>query len=218
MYWVVTLGVIGWGIEQALRLPVAPGGAPVQRLLYLHLPAAVNTLLAALVAAIAGVAYLGGRRQIWDLVVHAAAAVTVLNGTVLLLTGMFWAKVSWAHWWVWSPRLTFSLILWVLYSVYFVFRARIVHADRRAVISAVYAVAAFLDVPLLYLSVKLLPDRHPPVSGLSPEMYPVLWTWLIGLAMLSGGILLLRLRLSMLLLGDPAAGTPECHLTKGGRG
>jgi heme exporter protein C len=197
-YWTMTIAVLAVGVVLVVRAPMDETMGPIQKLIYLHLPVAVNTFLAALLVCVASVGYLAGRRQKWDDLAHAAAAVTVLNGTVLLLTGMFWGKVAWNLWWTWSPRLTFSLILWALYLAYLLLRRRIASPERRALISAVYGVVAFLDVPLLYLAVKLLPDVHPTQSGLVPSMYPVLWTWLVAITMLSGGLVSARFVLARL--------------------
>jgi heme exporter protein C len=191
-YWGLTLVMLGVGALMAAEAPVDPVSGPIQKLIYLHLPVAINTFLASLIVCVASVGYISGRRQRWDDLAHAAAVVTVLNGTVLLLTGVFWAKVAWGMWWTWSPRLTFSLILWLLYAVYLAIRARIESPERRAVVSAVYAIVAFLDVPLLYLSAKLLPDVHPTMSGLTPEMYPTLCVWMIGITLFSAGTMAAR--------------------------
>ena len=195
-YWGLTLLILAVGAGLAVAAPIDPVMGPIQKLLYLHLPVAANTFLAALIVCVAGVGFLGGRRKVWDDLGHAAAAVTVLNGTVLLLTGMFWAKVAWGQWWTWSPRLTFSLILWLLYVTYLLLRARISSPQRRAVVSAVYGIVAFLDVPLLYLSVKLMPDVHPTQSGLTPAMYAALWTWFAAMTLLSGGLVASRFLLA----------------------
>lgn len=192
----LTLLLLIAGSVMAICAPIDPEMGPIQKLLYLHLPVAANTFVAALVVCIASVGFIGGRRQFWDDLAHAAAAVTVLNGTVLLLTGVCWAKVAWGVWWTWSPRLSFSLILWLLYAVYLALRFRISSPPRRAIMSAVYGIVAFLDVPLLFLSLKLLPDTHPTESGLTPQMYPTLWVWFIAITLLSGGSIVLRYRLA----------------------
>lgn len=198
-YWGLTLLVLGFGTVRAVLAPIDATWGPIQKLLYLHLPVAANTFIAALIVCIASVGYISGRQQKWDDLAHAAAAMTVLNGTVLLITGMFWAKISWGQWWTWSPRMTFSLILWVLYAVYLLLRARIHSAERRAVVSSIYGVVAFLDVPLLYLSVKLLPDVHPTSSGMTPAMYSTLWIWMVGITMFSLGTIALRYELAQRL-------------------
>lgn len=192
----LTLLLLIVGSVMVINAPIDPVMGPIQKLLYLHLPVAANTFVAALVVCIASVGFVGSRRQFWDDLAHASAAVTVTNGTVLLLTGACWAKVAWGVWWTWSPRLSFSLILWLLYAVYLVLRFRIRSPQRRAIVTAIYGIVAFLDVPLLYLSLKLLPDVHPTDSGLTPQMYPALWVWFAGITLLSSGTIVARFRLA----------------------
>lgn len=195
MYWGLTLLVLAYGASRVIQAPVDEIAGPIQKLIYLHLPVAANTFLAALVVCVASVGYIGGRRQAWDDLAHAAATVTMLNGTVLLLTGSFWAKVAWGQWWTWSPRLSFSLVLWLLYAVYLAVRLRIHSPQKRALVGSVYGIVAFLDVPMLYLSMKLLPDVHPTAMGLTPEMLPTLWIWFAGITLLSCGIIAMRFAL-----------------------
>ncbi len=198
-YGVLTLLVLVAGVVAAVRAPIDPTYGPIQKLLYLHLPVAANTFFSAMVVFVASVGYMSERRRMWDDLAHAAAATTVINGAVLIITGMFWAKVAWDSWWVWSPRLTFSLVLWLLYSGYMVIRVRVGPGDRRAIISAIYGALAFLDVPLLYLSSKLLPDVHPTSSTLTAPMMTALWLWMIAVTLLTGGMIAQRYRLGKVL-------------------
>ena len=137
---------------------------PIQKIFYLHLPSAINAFVACLVAFAGGVGYLLQRKMQWDDLSAAGAKIAAVMCTIVLVTGMIWGRVAWNTWWAWTPRLTFSLLLWLLYVVYLVIRSAIPSPSRRATVSAVYAVAAFLDVPLVYLSVRLMPAPLHPVS------------------------------------------------------
>ena len=192
-YWVATVALLAIALALAA---LAPSMGPIQKIFYLHLPVAINTLLSALVMCIACVGYLGGRRQMWDDLAHAAARVTVLNATVLLLTGMFWARMAWGQWWTWSPRLAFSLLMWLLYAAYLALRPMIDSVPRRAMVCAVYGIIAFLDVPLVYLSVKLLPDIHPTSIELAPDMRRLLLFWFVPVTMLRAGLVAARFSLT----------------------
>src|SRR5439155_1180764 len=132
-----------------------------QMIFYLHLPCAIGTFLACLTCFVGAIGYLWQGNLIWDDLSAAAAKVSVQLCTIVLLTGMIWGHSAWGQWWTWSPRLTFSLVLWLLYVVYLMTRASVESVERRAIIGAVYGIVAFLDVPLVYLSVRLMPDIHP---------------------------------------------------------
>ena len=95
----------------------------------------------------------------------------------------------------WSAaRLTSTFVLWLMYVSYLLLRTLLPDTEKRARISAVFGIFAFLDVPLVYFSIWLWRTQHPqPVilggqeSGLDPRMwYGVLVTFV---AMLTVGAL-----------------------------
>ncbi len=179
--------------------PVEATMGPIQKMFYVHLPFAINAFLACLVAFVGGVGFLWQRRMVWDDLSSAAAKVAALTCTVVLITGVIWGRYAWGKWWDWSPRLTFSLLLWLLYVVYLILRPSIESRQRRAMVCAVYAVAAFLDVPLVYLSSKLMPDIHPPSISLPAiEMRITLAVWFVPVTLLTAGMVVAFMHMSRL--------------------
>jgi len=138
------------------------------------------------------VGYLWQRRLLWDDLALASAKVSVLGCTIVLGTGIIWAHEAWNVWWDWTPRLTFTLVLWLLYVVYLMIRPSIESRRRRAVVSAVYGVVAFADVPLVYLSTRMMPqihELHPvKVSLDDPRMQWTLGAWFIPVTLLTAGL------------------------------
>jgi heme exporter protein C len=180
----------------ALYTPDELTMGPVQKIFYLHLPVAINTFLACLTAFVASIGYLWQRRAWWDDLAAAAARVAVQFCGVVLLTGMAWGRLAWGVWWTWSPRLTFSLALFFLYVVYLLVRSSVEGRERRAVIAAVYAVIAFLDVPLVWLSARLMPDIHPGSVELAPAMKLTLAAWFVPVTLLAAGLIFVRFNLN----------------------
>jgi heme exporter protein C len=194
-YWLVAFGALLGGVVLAtFYAPTSPSAGPVEKALYIHVPAAVSTLLICLVVFIANIAYIWQRTEIWDDLAEAGAQVAVLLASVVLVTGMAWARHVWGAWWVWSPLLTFSLILWALYVAYLGIHAAIPHPSRRALACAMYGAIAFLDVPLLYLSLKLLPDRHPSDFHLLPRQVTTLIYWFLPATMFWVGLVFVLFR------------------------
>jgi heme exporter protein C len=117
---------------------------------------------------------------------------------VVLVTGPIWARPVWGIWWTWDVRLTTTLVLWLIYVSYLVLR-RFSAGGQTPVIAAVLAVFGFLDVPLVYLSIRFFRTQHPqPViggganSGLAPAM---LYAFLANMiAFTCFGLLVLWLR------------------------
>ena len=171
----------------------------VQRIFYFHVPSAWTAFVAFFIVFIANIAYLTRRRQHWDWLAVSAAEVGLAFCTVVLVTGPLWAKPVWFIWWTWDARLTSTLVLWLLYLTYLLLRTLVDDPARRAIVSAVFGIFAFLDVPLVYMSIRWWRTQHPqPViaggegSGLDPLMWRVFllcWAALLGLM-----VLLLRQR------------------------
>jgi len=112
----------------------------------------------------------------------ASAEATVLYASVGLVTGMLWGRAAWGIWWTWDARLTTYLLLWLLYVSYLLVR-RFAVTGQTAVISAVLAIFAAIDIPICFMSIRWWRTQHPaPVfgggadSGIDPSMYAaVLW-------------------------------------------
>ncbi len=151
----------------------------LQRIFYFHVPAGMTGLTAFLVNFIASVMYLLKKDRKWDNLALSAAEVGVMFLTILLVTGPIWAKPVWFVWWTWSPRLTSSLILWLLYVAYLLIRNYVPDPERRAIMSAVFGVIAFVDAPIVWFSIRWWRDIHPSpmveTGGLAPSMRPALW-------------------------------------------
>jgi len=185
VYWLVTIASFAAALTMLFTYtPVEKTMGPIQKLFYPHLPSAITAFLGCLVAFIAGVGYLWQRKMAWDDLAAAGALVAALMCTVVLVTGSIWAKVAWGSWWTWTPRLTFSLLLWLLYVVYLAIRPAVDSRRRRAAVSAVYGVVAFLDVPLVYLSVRLMPDLHPVSAEMTAQMKLTLAVWFVPVMLL----------------------------------
>ncbi|MCA9293470.1 MAG: cytochrome c biogenesis protein CcsA [Phycisphaerales bacterium] len=190
MYWIVTTILVVVALVALFAYaPLDPAMGPPQKILYVHLPAALNTFLGALVIAAAGVAFLWSRKARWDALAAIAAYITVALCSLVLLTGMIWGHYAWGRWWTWSPSLSFSLVLWLLYVGYIVLRRRLGENERRATVCAVYGIIAALDVPLVYLSVKLIPDVHPPSIELTGPMRTTLLVWTAAGIMITVGLI-----------------------------
>ena len=153
----------------------------IQRIFYFHLPSWMTCFTALFIAFLANVAYLATRQPKWDWLGVAGAEVGVACCTIGLITGPLWARPVWGIWWTWDARLTTTFILWLLYIAYLLLRGLLEEPQRKATLSAIFGIFAFLDVPLVYMSNRLWRTQHPqPVifggenSGLAPTMKMVL--------------------------------------------
>ena len=114
-----------------LYAPAESTMGEVQRILYLHVSLAWCGLAGCLTMAICGVLYLIRRDLRWDHWSQAGAEVGWLCSTLTLATGSLWARQAWGVWWTWDPRLTFFLVLWLVFAGIFVVRAGLEDPQRR---------------------------------------------------------------------------------------
>ncbi len=138
----------------------------VQRVFYFHVPIAIMSFLAFFLVFLASIAYVVRRDGKWDRLAHSCAEVGVVFVTLALLTGIIWGRPLWNTWWTWEPRLTTTLILWLIYVSYLMIRSYASNQQQAARYSAVVGIVGFVDVPIVYYSVVWWRSIHPsPVVG-----------------------------------------------------
>jgi heme exporter protein C len=168
-----------------------------QKIFYFHVPVALTSFIMFAVTAVAGLLVLVKKDKKYDTLGHISAEVAVLYAVLTMITGVLWTRAEWGVWWTWEPRLTTYFILLLLMGGYFMLRSSVEDPNRRARFSAVYGIVAFLDVPISFLSIRLIQSVHPVVfssKGAAMETN-MLVTFLIGMAaMVSFGIGLLVIR------------------------
>ena len=137
----------------------------LQKIMYVHVPAAWMTFLAFFVVLVFSVRYLWKRRENDDLLAASAAEVgATFNGLTLML-GMIWGRPAWGVWWVWDARLTSTLVLFLIFVGYLALRAFVDDPDQRARWSAAVGAIGALNVPIVYMSVKWWRTLHQPPSS-----------------------------------------------------
>ncbi|MBI1884239.1 MAG: cytochrome c biogenesis protein CcsA [Chlamydiae bacterium] len=174
----------------------------VQRIFYFHVPCAWVSFVAFFVVFLGSILYLISRKEIFDQMSEAAGELGVLFSSFVLITGPLWAKPVWGIWWTWDARLTSTLVLWLIYVSYLVLRSFTAHHPKKEVLSAILGIFGFVDVPIVYLSIRWWRTQHPsPVmgggegSGLDPIMFKTLMISFITFLILF--MLLIRIRISI---------------------
>jgi heme exporter protein C len=202
----------------------------IQRVFYFHLGSWTAMFTALSLAFVANVAWLVTRKPHWDWLGVASVEVGVVACTAGLITGVLWGRPAWGIWWTWDARLTTAFILWILYISYLLLRGLIEEPQRRASLSAIFGIFAFLDAPLVYVSNRLWRTQHPsPVvfggenSGLDPTMGKVLIVCIIAMMVVMILVLVdryqlerLRHELDELRLVADAGGSRENSVVKKG--
>jgi heme exporter protein C len=167
----VWLGVAGIGaviatqVYAILTSPAEGDMGHLQKIMYVHVPAAWMTFLAFFVVLVFSTRYLWSGRENDDLLAAAAAEVgAVFNGLTLLL-GMIWGRPAWGVWWVWDARLTSTLVLFLIFVGYLALRAFVDDPHRKARWSAAVGAIGAINVPIVYMSVTWWRTLHQPPSS-----------------------------------------------------
>ena len=176
----------------------------VQKIFYLHVPAAFLAFFAFFITFLASIVYLYKKDRKWDVIAYCSAEIGVLFCTIVLITGPIWAKPVWNVWWTWDPRLTTTLILWFIYLAYLMLRG-VVRENQRANLSAVFGIIGFANVPITFFAIRLWRTIHPVIitsEGINiskPMKYTLLLTFcaffLFFLSLLKNRIKLERLKI-----------------------
>lgn len=127
----------------------------IQKILYVHVPAALGAYLGFFTTAVCGALYLRTGRERYDRLALSAAEVGVVFCTLNIASGPIWARGTWGHWWAWDPRLTVTLLLWFIYLAYLMLRSFTEGSERTARFAAVYGLVGALAVPLNYFAIQL---------------------------------------------------------------
>jgi heme exporter protein C len=185
-----------------VAVPTDSFQGPVQRIFYVHMAMWLATFTAFGIVALASLLYLWKRNSIWDHRGRAAAELGLLFCTLGLATGSIWAKPIWGTWWTWDPRLTLTLILWMIYAGYLLLRSLSTDPDQGAVLAAILGVSGVVDLYLINRAVYWWRGIHPAVlvqreggSGLDdPTMRLTLLVTMLAFFLLFLWLLRLRIR------------------------
>jgi heme exporter protein C len=159
------LALVGAQVYGVLTSPPDRDMGHLQKIMYVHVPAAWMTFLSFFVVLVFSVRYLWKRRENDDLIAASAAEVgAIFNGLTLML-GMIWGRPAWGVWWVWDARLTSTLVLFLIFVGYLALRAFVDDPDQKARWSAAVGGIGALNVPIVYMSVKWWRTLHQPPSS-----------------------------------------------------
>ncbi len=141
------------------------------KVIIFHIPVAWVTVLAFLVSCVYSVLFLRRRQLGDDLRAACSAELGLVFAVLATITGSIFARITWGSFWNWDPRETSIFILLLIYGAYFALRSAVEDEDRRARLSAVYAIVAFVTVPFLVFVVprvyfSLHPDIITPTGSL----------------------------------------------------
>jgi len=196
-----------------ITFPFIPGLEEKSRIILYHVPVAWVSVLAFLISMFYGIRYLKSEKNEFDIRSVNSASLGFLFCILATVTGSIWARFNWGSFWNWDPRETSIFILLLIYAAYFALRSAIEVEEKKAKLSAVYSIIAFVTVPFfIFILPRITSGLHPgsaddvaspgggPVikSGMSFEMRIVFFLSLIAFTLLFFWIFILRNRVTEL--------------------
>jgi heme exporter protein C len=182
-----------------VRLPDEMYQGAIYRIIFFHVPAAWTAFLGFFVALVGSALYLATKNLRQDALAVAATEVSLAFAAANLITGMIWGRIIWGIWWTWDPRLTSMLVCVLLYAGYLMLRGAMEDPTARARASAVLSIIAFVDVPIVFFSIRWWRTQHPqPVvygaGKMDPAMMNMLFLNWVPVLLLAVVMVMVRLR------------------------
>ncbi len=168
---VVAAAMFAYAPFMILDAPYESTMGLVQKIFYFHVPAGMTMFLTAFVAGIGSAVFLFTRKPWADRMAVAGSELSAVLGIVVLVTGPLWARKAWGVWWVWDPRVTSTLVMWLIFVGYLLLRRYGGPGSDR--LSAAMALFGMANVPFVYWSVNVWRTVHPKTSvvmTLQPSM------------------------------------------------
>jgi heme exporter protein C len=166
--WMCLVIVLGIGLpisenpQKWYELPYVQGLEDKARILFFHVPMAWTTSLAFIMSLVFGIRYLMTKNLDFDMKSSASAGLGLLFCILATITGSLWAKFNWGSFWNWDPRETSIFVLLLIYGAYFALRSAVEGDEKKANLSAVYAIIAGVTVPFfIFVMPRIVGGLHP---------------------------------------------------------
>jgi heme exporter protein C len=198
--------IAAWLVVAFTWAPLVPLLGETTRVLYFHIPSAWIAVLALAWSMLHSALYLARRRIDHDHHAVAAAEIGLVFCVLATVSGSIWAKAMWGSYWNWDPRETSIFFVLLIYAAYLALRSAVEGEERRARLSAIYSVVAFVTVPfLIFVVPRIYFSLHPdPIINeqgridMDPRIRISFLAMLIGFTGLYAWMQWLRVRLARL--------------------
>ncbi len=192
--WLTVVIVLGLSLPMAAHptawyeLPVIPGLEEKARIIFFHVPTAWLSVLAFITSMLYGIQYLRRKNPLDDIKSSGAAGIGFMFCVLATVTGAIWAKFTWGEFWNWDPRETSIFILLLIYGAYFALRSAVEVEEKKATLSAVYAIIAAVTMPFfIFIMPRILQSLHPePLLNAQGKVHMNTTMLMVFLASLAG--------------------------------
>jgi heme exporter protein C len=202
--WFLGVAAIAIGYGSIAGLVFAPPDyqqGDAFRILYVHVPGSVLSVMVYTTMAVAGAIALIWRIKVGHAVAAASAPIGASFTLLSLVSGSLWGKPMWGTYWAWDPRVTSELILLFLYVGVMSLRQAFEDPSRGDRAAALLGIVGVVNVPIIHYSVVWWNSLHqgativklgkPSMPG--SMLWPVL-SMLLGFMLFYGAVLCIRVR------------------------
>ncbi len=152
------------------QFPFIMGLGENAKIIFFHVPTAWLASLAFLMSTIYSIKYLRKKNLDDDAKAYSANQLGIIFCILATVTGAVWARFAWGSFWSWDPRQTSIFALLLIYGAWFALRSSIESEEKRASLSAVYSIIAFLTVPFfIFIMPRIMLGLHPGSLELDPK-------------------------------------------------
>lgn len=181
------------------------------RNLYFHVTMWFGMIIILFVSIVYSIKYLSGFNIKHDIVASQAANVGILFGLLGISTGSVWANFTWGDWWVNDAKLNGAAITLLFYFAYLILRNSLDEEHKRAKVSAIYNIFAYVLLIVFLLVLPRMTDSLHPGNGGNPGFgnydldsnmrlvfYPAIIGWtLLGVWLMTLGIRMEKIKMEL---------------------
>jgi heme exporter protein C len=162
------------------------------RNLYFHVPIWFAMLLLMSISVFASIRHLANGSIKQDIIAAQTANTGIAFSVLGILTGMLWARYTWGAWWTDDTKLNGVAITFLIYTAYFILRASIEDDQKKARISAIYNIFAYVMMIVFIMILPRIKDSLHPGNGGNPAFgkydldntmrlvfYPAVIAWML---------------------------------------
>ncbi|UTW64620.1 cytochrome c biogenesis protein CcsA [bacterium SCSIO 12741] len=174
---------------------------------YYHIPMWFSMMALMTVSIVNSIRYLRTEDEKYDRLANESVQVSLMLGTLGLLTGMVWAQFTWNSFWTNDVKLNGTAVSLLIYLAYTILRGSLDDEQKRGKVAAVYNIFAFV---LMILFINVLPrltDSLHPGNGGNPAfsqydmdntMRMVFYPAVVGWILIGWWITQLRVKLNQI--------------------
>lgn len=158
----VTAIMLAYAVWLIANAPYESSMLLIQKIFYFHVASWAGMYCGIAVCCVASLISLFKSSPAADRWGVSAAELVVLFGLNGLISGPLWARKAWGFWWTWEPRLTISLLMWLIFVSYLLVRRfGGPGAEKLAAAVGIFGTAVS---PFVYVSVDIWRTIHPKTS------------------------------------------------------